>query len=298
MDPYIIFDNTTNRDDVIEEIRKSIYVKRVEGRRVYRKETETVYESYYDSWERRTVTYPKYVTVQHRTDDIFVEGEKYIIPGVVSNPIFIAYTNDSGIINRHLIFTVRVADWWSVTESINNKRDEFINHYMKQFLDPMYASWIQLSGRRYTKWIDSSLDKSIGFGVETLQKNLQEYYDTKIDGKGYMNSDERKRWLTLNSESRLHVVGLDRRFIDIFPTGFSVRLLLRTSNSFDDQKKFIQGNRKDILKYVMNEIQYSKKIMKKIGDLKFYKPVEIILLRTNEVDIKFEVKGESMDVGA
>ena len=48
----------------------------------------------------------------------------------------------------------------------------------------------------------------------------------------------------------------------------------------------------------MQEIPYYQKIMKKIGDLKFYKPVEIIVLRSNELDIKFEVKGDIENAGA
>ena len=294
MDPYIIVD----RDDIIEEIEKSIYVKRIEGTRLYRNEYETVNETFYDPWYRRYVVEPKIVHSLHRTDSIEIKGEIYIIPGVVSSPIFVTYINDSGIIKRRLIFTTRVADWWSISETINNKREEFGEIYLKKFIDPMYICWTNMGGRKYNRWIDSSLEKSVGFGIETLLNNIKQYYDANIDGKGYMNSDERKRWCSLNSESRLHIIGLDRSFIDVYPTGFSVRLLLRTSKSFDEQKKFLKENRKDILKYVMNEIQYSKKIMKRIGDLKFYKPVEIILLRTNEVDIKFEVKGELMDVGA
>ena len=42
----------------------------------------------------------------------------------------------------------------------------------------------------------------------------------------------------------------------------------------------------------MHELAESKSVRRKIGDMRFYRPVEIINLRANEVEVKFEPKKE------
>lgn len=86
------------------------------------------------------------------------------------------------------------------------------------------------------------------------------------------------------------VIGMDAK-IDVFATGFSVRVLFNSSVGFDGRKKFIVENQRDFLLWLMDEIKDSKRIMKRIGDMSFYKPVEIINMRqVNEAEVKFEIK--------
>lgn len=85
------------------------------------------------------------------------------------------------------------------------------------------------------------------------------------------------------------VIGIDKS-IDVYGTGFSVRVVFSSDVTFMAKAKFLRENRVEFVKWVMNEIAESKKITGRIGSIRFYKPVEIINLRAREVEVKFEVK--------
>lgn len=106
------------------------------------------------------------------------------------------------------------------------------------------------------------------------------------------NSVQWEEWVNLRNKFNWFVIGLDRD-IDVYGEGFSVRVLFRTDISFEDRKRFLKENRMEFLLWVIGEVSNSKRMVKKIGDISFYKPVEIINLRMPEVEVKFEVKGEA-----
>ena len=168
------------------------------------------------------------------------------------------------------------------------KREDFYDIYGKTITNPLYVSCDK--DKSDDDWIMSSLDKAVGFSADVIYDNVKQYYINNIRGKGYSNKSEKDRWMKLSDEARRYIISMDRRFIDVFPTGFSVRVGLSSDKSFKDQKAFAREHGREILRYVMSEIPYIPKIMKKIGDVGFYKPVELTVLRTSELDVKFEVK--------
>jgi len=100
-----------------------------------------------------------------------------------------------------------------------------------------------------------------------------------------------KEWEKLRETFDGVVIGIDSQ-IDVYETGFSVRVLFGSDVTFEARKKFLADNKIEFVKWVMSEISRSKAMVKKIGDMRFYKPVEIINLRAHEVEVKFEVKKE------
>ena len=98
-----------------------------------------------------------------------------------------------------------------------------------------------------------------------------------------------ENWRDLEKRFGGQIIGIDKN-IDVFSTGFSVRVIMRTGLDFEERRSFIREHCRDLVKYVMNELTDSKKVMNRIGDIKFYKPTSITVLRISEVEIKFEVK--------
>ena len=86
------------------------------------------------------------------------------------------------------------------------------------------------------------------------------------------------------------IIGLENE-IDVFETGFSVRVLCNSQTTQQKRKKFLEENKREFLIWIIEAIQEKKRITNKIGDVCFYEPTEIIFLKIPEVEIKFEVKG-------
>jgi hypothetical protein len=102
---------------------------------------------------------------------------------------------------------------------------------------------------------------------------------------------KREEWEKLREKFDGIVIGVDSQ-IDVFDSGFSVRVLFSSDVTFGGRKQFLAENKIEFVKWVMQEIRNSKAMTRRIGDMKFYKPVEIINLRAREVEVKFEVKKE------
>ena len=103
--------------------------------------------------------------------------------------------------------------------------------------------------------------------------------------------EKQRRWKKLREKFDGVVIGIDSK-IDVYDVGFSVRVLFGSDITFAGKKKFLAENRVEFVKWVMHELTENKAARRKIGDIRFYKPVEIINLRAREVEVKFEVKGE------
>ena len=78
--------------------------------------------------------------------------------------------------------------------------------------------------------------------------------------------------------------------MDVYRTGFSVRVLLDTGMSFPQRRAFIKENKAELISWVMRELSENAGAAKRIGSLRFYRPTEITVLRAPEAEIKFEVK--------
>lgn len=96
-------------------------------------------------------------------------------------------------------------------------------------------------------------------------------------------------WQELRQRFDGYVIGIDKS-VDVYEDGFSVRVLLSAQRSFEERKAFVSENYRDLMRYVIGEITRNKRIMGKIGDIRFYNPVEVIVLRVPELDVKFDVK--------
>lgn len=100
---------------------------------------------------------------------------------------------------------------------------------------------------------------------------------------------EKQRWTNLREKFNGIVISMDSK-IDVYSDGFSVRVLLNSETSFAERKSFLKENRAEFLKWLMYELSQNVKTSRRIGDIGFYKPVEMTLLRAPEVEVKFEVK--------
>ena len=98
-----------------------------------------------------------------------------------------------------------------------------------------------------------------------------------------------QKWERLRKKFGGLVIGTEKK-VDVYENGFSVRVLFNSNMTFDDRMSFIKENKCAFMKWIMKEVSENKIAIRKIGDIRFYKPVEIINLRANEVEVKFEVK--------
>ena len=120
-------------------------------------------------------------------------------------------------------------------------------------------------------------------------KKLKEFYEFLKERGDQLRERRRKRDDFNRRFKNNIVVGIDKH-IDIFETGFSVRVLFKSETTQKERKKFGTENKKDFVLWAMEEIQETKSITNKIGDICFYEPKEIVFLRIPEAEIKFEVK--------
>lgn len=271
-------------EELNKRIDNSIYALRVNGKREYEQR-----EAKYYQYDRRLgeivlKTYNQW----YPTDRCKVGEKTYDIRGACAVP-FSIYYSDNGYLRNIIAFPTKLEAVVEMTERLNKKHDEFIETYVGNTID----SFVSIQKHDISKFLDSAAAyNGENLLCSEIRNEFKTYFNKNLCGRGYINKDEKTRWLALSDEAKHYIISVDRNHTDICPTGFSVRLLLKSDKSFQEQKQFVKTYRKDILRYVMNEIPHIKKIIKRIGDLKFYKPVEIILLRSNELDIKFEVKGE------
>ena len=118
--------------------------------------------------------------------------------------------------------------------------------------------------------------------VEGFKQKRKEHLEVK--------KAEEEEWKKLFKKFNGAVIGVDN-CIDVFETGFSVRVLINSGLSFDERRKFVTENQRDFLVWLMEEIKGAKRMMKKIGDMRFYRPAEMVTLRrASEIEVKFEIK--------
>ena len=129
-----------------------------------------------------------------------------------------------------------------------------------------------------------------GKSVEEAKEIARRYAGKRYERKAKEEEGQAK-WEALRKKFSGYVIGLDHE-ADVFDAGFSVRVLFRPSSSFAERRAFLKENRIEFVRWVVHECGNDYWIKKRIGDIRFYKPVEMVALRAPEVEVKFEVKRE------
>ena len=139
-------------------------------------------------------------------------------------------------------------------------------------------------------FVSDFLLKADGKTVDEAREIAQERVGAR-EARNAEYREKRQRWEKLREKFDGIVIGIDSN-IDVYDVGFSVRVLFGSDITFGGKKKFLEENGAEFVKWVIHELSESKAAIRKIGDIRFYKPVEIINLRAREVEVKFEIKKE------
>lgn len=154
-----------------------------------------------------------------------------------------------------------------------------------------YDSQYAWAGHRV---VEKAIEPSVGKPIEDAEK-ITKRLAFELQRARIRNKKELER--AENSKKRLAnaslpdglVLGLAKE-IDVCESGFSVRVLLSSSLTFEQHKKLVKDNKAKICKWAMTEITERKSMLKAVGSMTFYKPVEMTILRSCEIEIKFEDK--------
>ena len=108
-----------------------------------------------------------------------------------------------------------------------------------------------------------------------------------------LNRENRRLWLNDCPYFDKYIVGIDRKSVSIFNTGYMVFVSMSSSISFDEQLDFVKKYKKQIIEYVhftLNEMANSRRIKMISFGPEFYQVVDITLSRRNELRFVFELK--------
>lgn len=144
--------------------------------------------------------------------------------------------------------------------------------------------WIGVDYDVLTKF----LKRCDGLPVEEFEKKCQERIANR---KRTQDLAERRavEWEKLREKFCGVVLGVDKE-VDVFSTGFNVRVICKSTTTIDERRSCVRGSQKEFLRFVMSEVAGNHVAMARLGDIRFYRPVEIVYLREPEVEVKFEVK--------
>lgn len=190
------------------------------------------------------------------------------------------YFNDYYIVKNGCIRQVSKLTWSAYKDSSIAEKDKIIE-------------WFKTLGYE-NKWFDDQficrtiLNPFVNKPIEEAEENIR-----RLAERLHKKREKREKLLAqfekMDDQFQEYVIGLAND-IDIYSSGFSVRVLLASYHSFDERRLFVKSHKKDLAKWTIWRIAENYRMMKKIGSLDFYKPVEIITLRSPEVEIKFQVK--------
>ena len=173
----------------------------------------------------------------------------------------------------------------SVTESVNSwESPSELRNQMRKWLSDIGYCMKGVGNETISKWLLQCDGKS----VEAFEGLVREKIVNHAERKAAEKQTEAE-WKRLSERFGGSVLGIDRK-LDIYQSGFSVRVLLKSSLTRDDRRKLLKEHRTEIVKWVMEEVPGSRDFRDKIGSLKFYRPTEIVLLNAPEFEVKFEVK--------
>jgi len=181
--------------------------------------------------------------------------------------------------------------WSEDTEKLNVRiRDRFTTDYQKE---KMYQ-WLQDIGYR-PKSFNMSSDVISGWLLKCEGQDVSAFEDLvrakckKLCQLKALRKKQEEAWQKLYAKFDGQILGIDRS-IDVYRTGFSVRIILRSDMTTEEKRTLLRENRLDLVKWAIGEIQTTKDFKEKIGDMSFYRPAEIIILKIPELEMKFEIK--------
>lgn len=190
------------------------------------------------------------------------------------------FVNVYYVIKNGYLTTISTPAWSCYKDSSINEKDKIIE-------------WFKSLGYDYKAFDDKFVCKTIlnpflNKPIEEAEENIK-----RLAERLRKKHEKRTRFLAqfekMDDQFREYVVGLAND-IDIYSSGFSVRVLLASYHSFDERRLFVKSHKMDLVRWAMYQIPEHSRMMKSIGSLDFYKPVEIVTLRNPEVEIKFQVK--------
>lgn len=93
-------------------------------------------------------------------------------------------------------------------------------------------------------------------------------------------------------------IAVDTKDIDFYDAGFSVFVFLNTKYSYQQQLSSLNSNKKELIKYIAKKLSESGRgKAKKASDLlSFCYVSDIVLTRTNEVRVTYQIKTEKKAV--
>ena len=151
-------------------------------------------------------------------------------------------------------------------------------------------------GYKPVKWNEAHVERLI---IEALWScdgktmgDFDDYVRERIEKYLKRNKKREKdfaEWNKLREKFDGYVIGMDKK-VDVYDVGFSVRVLMRSDMSLEDKRKFVADNRLDLVKWTISEVVNTQTFKSKIGDMAYYKPVEIVILKVPELEVKFELK--------
>ena len=196
---------------------------------------------------------------------------------------FISYYVDDGLVKKSIFRVPRYCGGHSVGELRRKCVEKKRTFSMEYCGDEEYL--LHLSN----EFVSGFIERCIGKDIQCVKKEIDGYIGKRTD-RYLENVRATQRWLSFKEKYGPVVIGIDGS-IDVYPTGFSVRVLFNSDEQFEDRKKFVKEHKKEFLNYVIGELEDKKGLMKRIGSLQYYTPTLITVLRKSaEVDVKFEVK--------
>ena len=160
---------------------------------------------------------------------------------------------------------------------------KFVKEFVSVFLDDK-LDYRYMKSETISKMCKTANGHDISV-LSSLCKKMIDRHDRYLSDRKSIMTD----WENLREQFDNYVIGLDKE-IDVYDSGFSVRILMSSSNDFEKRKAFVKEQRNEIIEWTIQELEKKNRFIKRIGDLTYYKPAEITILRTPNIDIKFELK--------
>lgn len=130
----------------------------------------------------------------------------------------------------------------------------------------------------------SELEETIGSKASKRKRNREKFENRRSDG------DSQTKPCSHPTMDLGIIVGIDKQ-LDIRPLDFAVRVLCSSVSTAEERRQLAKENQKELISYVVEFLQQRKRLMNKIGDLRFYRLSSIRILRTApEIELLFSVK--------
>ena len=165
--------------------------------------------------------------------------------------------------------------------------DGLLKEYQQEIKEEMIADGYNLRNDYFVRLLQTYANKPWTDLLNYIQKRieLKEYNRQK-------QAEKDKRWADLYKKFNGKILGLDIKHFDVYDKGFSVEIVMSSGLSREERLEYVKTHKKDIIKWCMEEIGKEDKLTKKIGDVSYYKPSEIVIMKNPRVMVSFVVKKE------